>query len=184
MIQATALTTPGVRWEQVTKPWNTTADTITAVNATLAVTARDYSSVWPTESAATGLPDANLVAWDVPNDATGAEIRFQFALDANTATIEMWCATADYYRDGTTEEQFMLAGTFGLTAGTQTGPNSNVFVDTMTYTANVINNATVLDGSGNNRVSVWRGDLRGYKKIVFLATALDTATVYVDVRWY
>ena len=95
--------TPGQRWISI--------GTITASNATLAVDARDYSAVW------TDLPDANTIKWTAPNDASGVEWRFQTTANADAHVIEHWVAAGDTYDDRTTEDSFMLAGTFTLTGG-------------------------------------------------------------------
>jgi len=170
-IMPTYLTTPVVRWTQV--------GTITAENATLAVTARDYSAVW------TDLLDANTAKWGVQNDVSGIELRFQTKAAADAQVIEMWVCAAPEYADNSTEDSFMLGATFTLTGGTQTGPNSNVFCDTMTVTEGVITNGSVIDGAAADRVSMWKADLRGYKRVVFIATTFEAATtIYVDARWY
>ena len=174
-IQPTYLTTPGERWETIND--DGTADTITASQATFAVNARDYSTVM-------ALAATKTITWDVPNDASGVEFRFQTKANGDIQEIEMWVASGDYYRDGTSEEQYMLGGTFTLAGGQQVAPNSNVFCDTCVATEMIIDDGEVRD-SGNDRVSVYKVDLRGYKKVVFIATTFQASTtIYIDTRWY
>ena len=169
-IQPTVLATPACLWEEM--------GNLTATQAQPAVNARDYSAIWTT------LTDANTIKYTVPNDASGIEIRFHTKANADAHIVEMWMATASTYRDGTTEEHFMLGATFTITGGQQTGPHSNVFCDTMTVAENVIEDGAVTD-SANDRVSVYRCDLRGYKKLVFIATTFQAATtLYADIRYW
>ena len=168
LIQPTTLTNPSSYWD--------TAGTITTSQATLGVSARDFSAVW------TDLSDAKTVKWAVPEDVSGVEFRFQTDDNADAHVVEMWVSAGTIYRDGSQEEHFMLGGTFTLTGGQQVGPNTNVFVDTFTVTEMIINNGEVVD-SGNDRVSVYKVDLRGYKRAVFIATTLEgSATLRLDVR--
>jgi len=166
----TSIATPQSLWSSI--------GTITASQSTLAVDARDYSSVW------TDLTDAKTVKWDVDGDTTGIELRFQTDANADAHVVEMWVASGATYSGGTSEESFMLAGTFTLTGGQQVGPNANVYVDTITRTDSSIGMSVVTD-SGNDRVAVYRADLRGYKKVVFIAPTLESgSTLYVDARRY
>ena len=162
--------TPQVLWENI--------GNLTSSNAALAVTARDYSEVW------TDLTDAKTIKWDVPNEASILELRFQTTADADATTVNMYLAAGATMRDGTTESQFLLGATLALTGGTQTGTTSNVFVDTIVSTDAVLSGSETLD-SAANRVAVWRVDLRGYKKVVIIATTLEgSSTLYADARWY
>jgi len=167
---ATTIATPESLWKSV--------GTITESQTTPAVDARDYSSVW------TDLSAAKTVKWDVHPDTTGIELRFQTTANADAHVVEMWVASGATYSGGTSEESFMLAGVLTLTGGQQVGPNSNVYVDTITRTDHTIGTSVITD-SGNDRVAVYRADLRGYKKVVFIATTLEaSSTLYVDARSY
>jgi hypothetical protein len=85
---------------------------------------------------------------------------------------------------GGTEESFQLGAVLTLTGGQQVGPGSNVFVDTVAALEYTLTDSEVAD-SGGDRIAVWRVDLRGYKKVMFLATTLHAAkTLKVDTRWY
>jgi len=171
VIQNDQLTTPMVLWDEIGH--------IDASNATLAVTARDYSEVW------TDLPDANTVTWDVPNEVSGVELRFETTADADATVVEIWLASGATMRDAG-EAQFTLGAILTLTGGTQTGTNSNVFVDTIVETAStgIMTDFTVVD-SAANRMAIYRGDLRGYKKVVIIATTLESSSdFYAAARWY
>jgi len=168
-IQSTVLATPASLWEN--------AGNLTATQATPAVGARDYTTM-------TALTDAKTIQLTVPNEATGCEMRWQTKANADAHVVEAWIAAGATYRDGTTEDSFMLGGIQTLTGGLQVGPNSNVFVDTNVVTEYVLNGGTVLD-SADDRAAVYKADLRGYKKLIFIATTFEAATtLYLDVRWY
>lgn len=165
-----ALSTPRVPWR--------TMETITGVQATLPVTARDYSTVQ-------ALTDANTVKYTLWDDVSGMELRFQTTADADATVVEIWVAAWDYMQGGT-EDSYALGAILTLTGGTQTGPNSNVFVDTIVQTADtgIISGAWVSD-SAANRMAIWRCDMRGWKEVVIIATTLQgSSELYADVRWY
>jgi len=166
------LVTPRSPWKQV--------GSITASNATLAVDARDYSTV-------IALASTNRAFWEVDEDASGCFIRFQTSTDADSHVVEVWVSASDSYDDGSTEDSFMLGCILTLTGGTQSGPNSNVFCDTMALTATtgVLSEGDVIDSGANERVAMYRCDLQGYKKVVFIATTLQGGkTLVPDVRSY
>ena len=170
-IQPTLITTPLFQWTEL--------GDITASQATLAVGARDYSTV-------AALAATKTATWEVPNDVTGAFFRFQTSADADAHVVEMWVCPHPTYADNETEDSFMLGCELTLTGGTQVGPDSNVFVDTIVKTVGtgVCAEGTVLD-SAANRVALYRLDLQGYKRVVFIATTLEGgATLTVDARGY
>ena len=171
-IVPSALVTPRAQWKQV--------GSITVTQATLAVNARDYSTV-------TALAATKHAIWDVPAEVSGCFMRFQTSTDADAHVVEVWVAAWPTYADGTTEDQFMLGCILTLTGGTQVGPNANVFCDTIAKTAatGVLSEGSVIDSGANERVALYRCDLQGYKKIVFIATNLAGGkTIIPDVRWY
>lgn len=158
-------------------PW-LNLGTITASQATLAVDARDFSAVY------TNLPDANTIKYKLSHDVTNAEIRFQTKANADAHVVELWVCADDEYQDGSTEDSFMLGAILTLTGGQQTGPNSNVFVDSIVAQEVLLTGSETLD-SGNDRIAVWRVDLRGYKYVVAVATTFQASTtIYMDARWY
>jgi len=165
-----SVATPQSLWDDI--------GTITSSSTTPAVGARDYSAMW------TDLSAAETVKWDVDGDTTGIELRFQTSANADAHVVEMWLASGATYAGGTSEESFMLGAIFTLTGGQQVGPNTNVFVDTIERTDYTLGSSAISD-SGNDRVATYRVDLRGYKKVIFIATTLESSsTLYVDARRY
>ena len=166
------LVTPKVPWKNL--------GSITVAQTTLAVGARDYSSV-------VALAATKRILWDVPEDANGIFLRFQTSADADVHTIESWVCPDSTYQDGTTEDSFMLGHRLGLVGGKQVGPSSNVFVDTITEadtTDGVISGGTIKD-TANDRVALYRIDFEGLKKLAIIAPVFATGkTLKVDARWY
>jgi len=168
-IQPTFTTTPGAIWESL--------GTITENNGSPAVAVRDYSTL-------IALNDANCAVWTAPEDVSTLELRFQTTADADSTTVELWLARGSYYVDGSTEDSFTLATSLVLTGGTQVGPNSNVFVDTIANTDTWISSGAVAD-SAANRICHYVISLHGYKKVVFVTSALEaSSTLYIDGAWY
>ncbi len=172
IIQPTELDTPMSLWEDL--------GTITAVNATLAVTAQDYSSV-------EALPDANTIEWDVDNDDSGIFLAFECTGDANAYVTEMWVSASNSstatYSNGTTEDDFTLGAIFTLTGGTKVS-GTGTFIDTAVVTAStgVLATAmTVLD-SGNNRKALIRFDGQGWKGVRFINTTHEAGTTFRAVK--
>ena len=174
-IHPTELTTPLDQWKNI--------GSITASQATLAVGARDYSSVWET------LASTKKVTWEVPNDVSGCFFRFHTDSHEDAHTVEMWVAAhSNYKEDSSTEDHFMLGAELALVGGQQVGPNSNVFVEQITKTAStgILAEGDTLDsGAGLDRVALYRLDLQGWKRVVFIATTLEaSSTLRVDSRKY
>lgn len=168
-VQTTQLITPCVPWREL--------GTITDANATLDVGDRDYTTVW-------ALADVNTIKWDVPDDASGVEFRFQTSADGDAHVVEIWIARDATYNGSTTDDQFMLGAILTLTGGTQVGPHSNVFVDTISAAEYILSDGEVCDSEAN-RICVWRVDLRGYKKVLIIATTFEASkTLYADGTWY
>jgi hypothetical protein len=164
------LSTPMVPWED--------AGNLTATQATLAVGARDFSAVWD------DLTDAATIKYEVPNWANGVEIRYSTTADADSHVVEIWTAVKRTLGDGA-EDSFTLGAIHTLTGGTQVS-EAGFYVDTLATTAatGILTDFTDID-SGNNRIAIWRVDLRGYKYLVFIATTFEAATtLQADVRWY
>lgn len=171
-ITPNALVTPIVPWVQT--------GSISASQATLAVNARDYSTV-------AALAATKHTLWKVPADVSGCFMRFQTSTNADAHVVEVWVAAYEAYADSTTEDQFMLGCILTLTGGQQVGPNSNVFCDTIakTATTGVLCEGDVIDSGANERVALYRCDLQGYKRVVFIATTLAGGKIIIpDVRWY
>jgi len=170
-ITPTYSSSPGSLWTNI--------GNITASQAALAVTARDYSSV-------DDLDATKTVEWSIPAEADNVELRFQTNADADGHVIEIYLARGAAYQDGTTEDSYVLTTILTLVGGTQTGPNSNVFCDTVTETQDYGTLGAIVDATGSNRIARYViTKLRGYKEMVIIATTLETnATLYVDGAWY
>jgi len=165
----TALATPGV-------PWHRLGNTITVQSADIDVTQRDYSTLW-------GFNDANTLLWEVSDDVTAVELRFSTTADADAQVVQIWVAANDYTA-GNVEDSFGLGATLTLTGGKQPGPYGNYFVDTIVATNGIFTGSEVVD-SGNDRMALYRVDLRGWKKVVIVATTLTAKTeIYADVRYF
>jgi len=174
-IKPVEITTPMCQWENI--------GSITSSQATLAVSARDYTSVWQT------LDSAKKAAWEVSNDVSGCFFRFHTDSHEDAHTVEMWVAAHENYKDDSdTKDHFMLGAELSLVGGQQVGPNSNVFVEQITKTANtgILAEGDTLDsGAGLDRVAIYRLDLQGWKRVVFIATTLEAGTtLYCDARGY
>ncbi len=168
-VQWTALSTPRV-------PWTRLGNTITVQSADIDVTQRDYSTLW-------GFADANTLTGTFSDDVTATEFRFSTTADADAQVIQIWVAANDATTEGA-EDSFTLGATLTLTGGKQPGPYGNYFVDTIAVTAGVLTGGEVAD-SAADRMCVWRVDLRGWKKVVIVATQLAAKTeIYADVRWF
>lgn len=157
----------------------TALGTITASNSALAVTAQDYSSV-------DDLPDANTVEWDIPAEADNLELRFQTDADSDDHVLNIYFARGATYTDGSTEDSYVLTNIITLEGGTQVGPNSNVFCDTVTETQDYGGTGAEVDSGATERIGRYIiTKLRGYKKMVIIATTFKASTtIYVDGAWY
>ena len=157
-------------------PWHEIG-TITATNATFAVGARDVDTV-------EALADANTAIWTPNNSVAIAELRFRTTTNADSHVVEMWVAADDNNREGDADS-YMLGEILTLTGGQQVGTNSDVFVDTLSLSSTgIVDDGEVVD-SGNDRVAIYRVNLRGYRRVAFIATTFEAGkTLTVDARWY
>lgn len=164
-------TVPGSLW--------TALGTITASNSALLVDAQDYSSV-------DDLPDANTVMWDIPAEADEIELRFQTTADGDAQVLNIYLARGAAYTDGSTEDSYVLAVILTLAGGTQVAPNSNVFCDAISEDQDYGNIGVEWDDSTSERIGRYIiTKLRGYKKLLIIATSLaGSTTLYVDGAWY
>ena len=167
---------PGVDAGPTTR-W-TNLGNLTASQATPAVDARDYATIL-------ALTDAKTIKWDIPEFAQFAELRFETKADADAHVVELWVAADALMADGTTEDQFTLGAILTLTGGKQQATKSNYFVDTIAVTASngVLIDGTVLD-SATDRCAIYRVNMRGWRKGVFIATTFQASTtLYAHARW-
>lgn len=155
--------------------------TIAAQTATLAVNARDYSTVNAL---------AGAVTWDVINDGTVHEFRFRTDADADAHTVELWLCPDDTMHRSAIEEVYTLGIILDLTGGTADAYGSasssygdSHFVDTIVLdTEGILTGYEIVD-SGNNRQAIFRCDLRGWGKLAVIASTYEAATtLYVDER--
>ena len=171
-IQSTYLASPTCPWEDL--------GNLTASQAALAVTARDYSTV-------TDLTDAKTIQAILPNDASGVEFRFETTANADSTVINIYVAADNTMYDGSTEDSFTLGATLTLTGGQQTGTASNVFVDTIVVTASsgiLTTDDEVID-SAADRMCIWKADFRGWKHVVVIATTLEAgSTLHAHARFF
>lgn len=168
-IQPTMGADPNVPWRLL--------GTITASNATLAVTARSKAAV-------EALPDANTIIWNLPNNARMIQVCYAVKADAESDVLECWCTPSAFLADGTTGSPYTMGFIDTLTGGKQTGLNSNVFADTITTTGYGITSNTSLD-SAADRICIHEFDPKGWKKLTWIATTLaSSSTIYIYGRWY
>ena len=159
-------------------PWQALGS-ITKAEATQAPNACSYATVW-------ALPASESVKWDVPGDVEEVEFRFQSTGNADSHVVEMWVAASDYVSDGSSDV-FTLGAILTLTGGPLVGTHTNFFIETIAVTASegIFNTDDVVEDVTQDRYAIWRVKLRGYKKVVFIVTALQTsATLYAEARWF
>ena len=161
-----------------TQPWENIGN-LTATQATPAVGARDWATM-------VALTDAKTIQWDVPELSEYVEFRFETKADADAHVVEMWVAVNQYMMDGETEDQFTLGAILTLTGGKQQATQTNFFIDTIAVTASngvLISDDEVLD-SATDRIAIYRVNLKGYRKLIMIATTFEASTtLYAHARW-
>jgi len=170
--QVDAPETP-VRLVTPKSPWKTEGS-IDTQGSTPAVGARDSTTM-------NALDDTIEIV--IPDDANGLEIRYQTSTDGDDHVVEGWAIANDKMADGS-DDSYILGFIHTIKGGTQVGPNSNVFCDTLTCAGYLFSEGVVNNPGGNN-VATYRVDVRGYEKILLIATTLESGkTLKADVRWY
>lgn len=160
------------------QPW-TPLGTITSTLTSPSATVRDYSTM-------IARPASSMIHWRIPYDIDTLELRFQTTANADSNVVELWAARGYYYDDKSTEDSFTLATILTTTGGSQTGPNSNYFVDTIAESSVWQASSTIID-SGNNRICRYKIRTCGYTDWIFACTtiaAAGTTTFYVDGSWF
>lgn len=160
------------------QPWMPLG-TITSTLTSPLATARDYSTM-------IAMPASSMIHWKIPYDIDTLELRFQTTANADSNVIEFWAARGYYYDDKSTEDSFTLATILTTTGGSQTGPNSNFFIDTIAETNTWLASSTIID-SGNNRICHYKIRPCGYTDWIFACTSIaaaGTTTFYVDGSWF
>lgn len=139
------------------------AGTLTIAQTALAVTGR-------TKAAVVALADAKKITYKADLFSSLIECRISTDADADAQVVNVYVSRGD---------DFVLTGTLTLTGGTQTGPNSNVYVDTIVE-SDVSwlrpSGTRVVSGDGNNEMARWVLDLMGYSEVLFIATTLVSGT--------
>lgn len=145
------------------------AGSITASQSALAVTAR-------TKSAVAALASTKKVVYKAGIFSSLIECRFSTDADGDAHVVNVYGSRGDDY---------VLIGTLTLTGGTQTGPNSNVYVDTIVESdVNWLRptGTRVVAADGVNEMARWLLDLMGYSEVLFIATTLTTnTTLRIDI---
>lgn len=167
----TYLATPQIPWMEL--------GTITAQQAYPAGNARDYTAV-------AALAAANRIIWPIHNSVTGFMLRFQTSADADAHTVQlMGFADAKMLNAAGAwiDDHAMFLGSLVLTGGTQVGPHSNVFVDSIVATDGIWT-FSVLDHAAN-RIAIVKGDTKGIKLMVAVVSSLQAGkTLYIEGRTY
>ena len=143
------------------QPWGLIGE-ITASKAALGVTGRQAADV-------AAFAAGSYALWEVPIRVNTAEIKFATDADADAHVVNVYAARGN--------SDYALIGALTLTGGTQTGPDSNVYVDTMVEGTMVWKSSgTQVIDTANNGISRWRIDLDGYSRLLFIATTLASST--------
>ena len=143
------------------QPWGLIGE-ITASKAALAVTGRKASDI-------AAFARGSYALWEVPLRINTAEIKFSTTADADAHVVDVYAARGN--------SDYVLVGTLTLTGGTQTGPNSNVYVDTIVEGGIVWNTScTEVINTAGNHIARWIINLVGYNRILFIATTLASNT--------
>jgi hypothetical protein len=171
LIQAIYQTTPYVGWID--------AGHLTTAHATLAVTGRNYAT-----AVASMIEDVNRVVLEVPANANYAEIRYQVKANAETDVLECWYVKGERMSGSNSYDDLTLGFIHTLTGGQQTGQHTNVYADTIVSTDYGFATG-VIANSGGDRICTYRVDLRGAKRLVWIATTVAaSSTIYIQVTWY
>jgi hypothetical protein len=153
------------------KAWQTIG-TITASQTTLASDARDNTSV-------DALSSTKTIIWPVPRDYNGIEYRFITDADGDSHVVEKWVARRVVDSNGMliARYDYTRKVILTLTGGTQAAPGLQVFVDTISKSNEKFNKSwKIIDGGGDNRMSIYWGDGCGYSRVLWIATTLQSGT--------
>jgi len=145
------------------QPWGLVGS-ITASKAALGTTGRKASDV-------AAFTAGSYALWEVPLRINTAEIKFSTTTDLDAQVVNVYAARGN--------SDYVFVATLTLVGGAQTGPNSNVYVDTIDggdtqrWKANSIE---VINGASADHIARWRIDLDGYSRLLFIATTLVTSS--------
>ncbi len=169
--QPTVRSSPTSRWQEL--------GTITSAQTYPLVGDRNRTDV-------AALADAKTVVWDLDSNARNFMLRFQTTADNDSTTISM-LGFAEAYKYNLYNRQIdddaLFCASIVLTGGKQVASHSNFYVDTAVVTDGVL--TLIASDSGNDRICVVSGNTKGLKRLVFIATTLQTdSTLYVEGRCY
>ena len=152
------------------QPWGLIGE-ITASKAALAITGRKASDI-------AAFARGSYALWEVPLRINTAEIKFSTTADADAHVVDVYAARGN--------SDYVLVGTLTLTGGTQTGPNSDVYVDTMVESdIDWEASGTDVIRSTGDHIARWYIKLMGYSRLLFIATTLETdATLRIEGSGY
>jgi len=149
--------------------WRVVA-TITDVNESFGVDDRLYEDM-------SAVADPNFVIWAVPVGWRNVQFRFRTDADADADVVEVWMCAAANIRGTELSDSFGLGSTWTLTGGTQVGPNSDVYVDTISASDGLLT-STVTD-SAADRLCLVTANLYGVGYLAFDVTTLQASTTLI-----
>jgi hypothetical protein len=160
---------------QPTVPWKMLGQISTAISAP-AVGARAVATVDAL---------ANVLTWDLPNEASNLMLRFETTADGDSHVLVVAAAAAakaENQYGAEVAEYYGQGCSLALTGGKQVGGNG-FFVDTATVTDGLLD-MTELD-TGGDRIAVVVGNARGFKHFaIYITTLQASTTVTVWGKWY
>jgi len=147
------------------------AGSITAEQAALAVDARDDASVEAL--------DSTKKVKIVPNDGTVA-LEFRFRSDADDdavdSVLELYAAAGD--------DHYTRIAQLTIKEGLQEHSTGIFFADSITEALNnwISDTKVVQPSSPDDHIARYVLNAHGYDRFLFIASDLDSTTIYVDVR--
>lgn len=143
----------GASIQSLNMAWEEFISGITETTSTPGVTARKWASI------------PNALKWENDESKNNIEIAVISNADGQTATYEVWAARQS--------GDMVLIYTSSVTTGQQTATNGGFYVDTASTTWNIANNYEELDYGGNNRMTRWWLDARGYRCFIIYFTTIS-----------
>jgi len=121
------------------------------------------------------LASTRTIIYEIPNFWLAFELRFKgVATDGDSNVINVYAERGE-------DDDFILLGTLTLTTGTQTD-GTNLYVDTIVETVALKWPSTVEVMSGaDNSIARIAMNTHGYRKLLFIATTLNSTSLLVDI---
>lgn len=181
-IQPTYLVSPKCPWTLVAElddPNTSFGVDDRAFGSIVAVTGSGYTLAYTAQTSVDS--DPNWVVWKLPTDARTITLIAAADADADDAVVQVW-ACAGRYIGGTSSlsGSFQLGTTITWKAGTQVGPDSDVYCDTATTSDATF--ITLASDSGNDRIATVTFNVDGMDAIAFIGTTVDTKCD-IFARW-